>query len=572
MYIDIVPNRKSRPAALLREAHRDGKKIVKRTLANLSALPMDQIEAIREVLKGKKMTSVDQMFQVVSSSHHGHVKAVLRTMQKLKLDKLLSSTACREQRLVMGMVAARLLEPDSKLAMTRWWHNTTLAQELDISDATEKDLYGALDWLLKRQSWIEKKLAKRHLEEEGLVLYDLTSSYVEGKHCPLARFGYSRDKKRGKLQVNYGLLTDEVGRPVSVSVYQGNTGDSKTLLPQVEKVKKEFGIKRMVLVGDRGMIQAKQIETLRQMEGVEWLTALRTQEIRALAEGGALQMGLFDERNLFEIRHPELYPGERLVACRNPELAMHRKKRRQELLEATEKELAKVERMVYRGKLKEKEEIGLRVGKVINKYKVGKHFVLEIDYRSFSYTIDEKKVAKEAALDGIYVVRTSVSKDRMDTNEVVLTYKQLSQVEQAFRSLKGVDLLVRPIRHWLEDRVRAHILLSMLAYYVQWHMKEAWRPLLFSDEEWEQNLYREDPVSSARRSKEAKIKARTKKRVDGGMVHSFKTLLSSLSTIVRNQCRREGSGETTPTFGMDTQPNEDQQIAYDLLDQIECCQ
>jgi hypothetical protein len=567
MHIDIVPNRNSKPAVLLRESYRDGKTVRKRTLANLSALPMDQVEAIRRVLKGEKLVNIDELFQTVSSKSHGHVRAVLLAMEKLGFDKLLASRPARERSIALASIAWRIIKPDSKLATQRAWKDTTLPSQLGIEGADEDDLYAAMDWLLARQDRIEKKLAARHLTEGGLVLYDLSSSTFEGSKCPLARLGHNRDGKKGKLQVNYGLLTDPRGCPVSVSVFDGNTGDPKTLLPQVEKVRERFGVGEVVLVGDRGMISQKQIDALRKMDGAAWITALKTGAIRDLVEGGSIQLGLFDERNLFEIEHPD-YPGERLVACRNPELAKLRAHKRESLLAATVKELDKVRGMAGRGKLKTAAAIGVRTGKVVNRYKVAKHFVLDIRDGGFDFQIDEENVAAEAALDGIYVVRTSVPRERMSTDDAVRSYKSLSQVERAFRSLKTVDLKVRPIHHHDEDRVRAHIFLCMLAYYVEWHMLEAWRPLLFADEDQDAKKTR-DPVAPAKRSRAALEKASTKRTADGFEAHSFRTLLDHLGGIVRNSCRRKGADGNEPAdVIIETTPGPIQQRAIELLQEI----
>ena len=566
MHIDIVPNRNSRPAVLLRESYREGGKVKKRTLANLSALPADQIEAIRGILRGEKLVPVANLFEALSSAQHGSVDAVRTAMLRLGFDSLLSSRPCRERDLAVAMIAARILEPQSKLATTRWWHVTTLPGILGVQDATEDELYEAMDWLLGRQERIEKKLSDRHLREDGLVLYDLTSSYFEGTKCPLAALGHSRDEKKGKLQVNYGLLTNDQGCPVSVSVYDGNTGDPVTLLEQVEKVREGFGVRRLVLVGDRGMITQKQIDRLKETKGVEWITALRTGGLRELLAGGHLQMGLFDERNLFEMTHPD-YPGERLIACRNPALARLRAQKRQDLLEATMRELEKIKGMVARGRLSGKADIGVRIGRVINKYKVAKHIVLSVRDDGFDFAIREDRVAAEAALDGIYVVRTSLPRERLDAEDVVRSYKNLSRVERAFRTLKSVDLKVRPIRHWVENRVRAHIFLCMLAYYVEWHMTDAWRPLLFCDEDQEGKKER-DPVAPARRSKSALAKARSHVLDDGSVAHCFQTLMKDLGSIVRNTCRRKGAAPSEATFEITTTPSVLQARAFALLKTI----
>ena len=563
MHIDIVPNRNSKPTILLRESYREEGKVRKRTLANLSKLSMDQVQLLRQVLKGEQLVRSDTLFDVVSSRQHGHVQAVRTAMKRLRFDNLLASRCTRERDLVVAMVVARILEPESKLATTRWWHTTTLPDDLGVADATEDDLYQAMDWLVKRQGKIEKKLAARHLEEGGLVLYDLSSSYFEGVACPLAMRGYNRDKKKGKLQVNYGLLTDRRGCPVSISVFPGNSGDPKTLLPQVTKVKEQFKFDSLVLVGDRGMISQKQIDKLSGIEGIDWITALRGGQISKLMQDGTINMSLFDERDLYEFTHRD-FPGERLVVCRNPLMAERRVRTRQSLIEATVQELEKVRGMVKRGRLKAKEKIGVRVGKVVNKYKVAKHFQLVIEEGQFSYHLLPEKVAEEAAMDGLYVIRTSLSKERMTGEEAVRSYKRLSTVERAFRSLKGIDLKVRPIYHHLEDRVRAHIFLCMLAYYVEWHMKEAWRELLFSDEGQEAKLTR-DPVAPAKRSAQALKKVHSRTLDNGTEAHSFHTLLLHLATIVRNTCQRKGGGAGEPRFTMTTTPNAKQKRALELL-------
>ncbi len=654
MFIATVPNRNSPPAILLRESYREGSKVKTRTLANLSKLPAEAIAVLRQVLKGKQMISTDEAFEIVEdgSRAHGHAEAVLMAMRRLGFSGLIHSRPSRQRDLVVAMVAARILKPQSKLATTRWWSSTTLTEMLGVDQADEDELYEAMDWLLERQTHIEKKLAGRHLGDGSLALYDLTSSYFEGVTCPLAELGHNRDGKKGKLQVNYGLLTNPQGIPVAVSVFKGNSGDPKTLLPQVDKIRTEFGIEQFVLVGDRGMITQKQVDALRDIEGCGWISALRPGAINKLVTGGSIQMGLFDERNLFELTHPD-FPGERLVACRNPELAQRRAAKRIALLEATTRELDQVSRMVSRGRLHGKEAIGtqvgkilkqykvgkhytvdirddgfdckidrdalaaevaarsngktklaesrlgrferhiesiaakldkvrqrtkhgllqgkdaigVRVGKVVNKYKVSKHFVLHITDNSFSFEIDQQRVDAEAALDGIYVVRSSVSTETMDTDQTVRSYKLLSNVEHAFRCLKSVDLMVRPIRHRLEDRVRAHIFLCVLAYYVQWHMTEAWRPLLFADEDQESKASR-NPVAPAERSDAALQKVHTKRLDDDSIVHSFRTLLDDLARIVSNTCRCPDLGPESPTFTKTTTPNAQQQRALNLLQSI----
>ena len=567
MHIDVVPNRKSPPAVLLRESYREGTKVRKRTLANLSALSAEQVDAIRRTLRGETLVPLADLFEIVHSHHHGHVQAIRTAIKQLGFESLIASRPSRERDLIVAMVMARIIEPTSKLATTRWWHTTTLPEIFGVADADEDDLYAALDWLITRQAHIEKKLAARHLHKGGFVLYDLSSSYFEGKTSPLAALGYNRDGKIGKLQVNYGLLTDPRGRPVAVSVFEGNTGDPKTLMPQVEKLQKTFAIEQLVLVGDRGMISQKQINELTQREGLDWITALRTGAIRKLVADGHIQLGLFDERNLFEVTHPDV-PGERLVACRNPQLALLRAHKRQSLLDATSRELEHVRGMISRGKIKGKDAIGVRIGKVVDKYKMSKHLVLDIRDDGFDFHLDDDKVSAEAALDGIYVVRTSVSAQRLATDDVVRSYKMLSQVEQAFRSLKTIDLEVRPIRHRLEQRVKAHIFLCMLAHYVVWHMIESWRELLFCDEDQQAKNTR-DPVAPATRSRAALDKVHSKVLDDGTPVHSFQTLLKDLSSIVSNACRRPGASTAgEPTFEVVTTPNSTQQRAYDLLKAI----
>jgi hypothetical protein len=566
MYIDIVPNRNSRPAILLRESIREGQRVVKRTIANLSALSLAQAEAIRAVLNGKPLALAGALFEIVRSRAHGAVKAIGMAMMRLQMTALLGRESARERDLVLAMIAARVLDPQSKLATARGWHHSTLGEWFGVADADENALYAALDWLLERQDAIERRLAKRHLREGARVLYDLSSSYFEGECCPLARRGYSRDGKKGTLQVNYGLLTDARGCPVAISVFEGNVGDPRTLLPQVDKLQQDFALASVIVVGDRGMISQKQIEALKGRDGVEWITALKSGAIRKLVDDGCIQLGLFDERNLFECTHAD-FPGERLVACRNPQLAELRAAKRRALLEATVKELETVQRMVADARLKDPDKIGVRVGKVVNKYKVAKHFVLEIERERFAFRIDEAKVAEEAALDGLYVIRTALPAERVTTEDAVRHYKDLARAEAAFRSLKSDDLQIRPIRHYAENRVRAHLFLCMLAYYVKWHMSEAWRSLSFANEDVARRGER-DPVAPATRSDAALEKAATKALVDDSPAHSFRTLLNELSTIVRNTCRRKGAADDEATFEIDTTPNAKQRAALELIDAI----
>ena len=565
MHIDTIPNRNSRPAYLLRESVREGKRVTKRTLANLSSLPLDQIEMIRRVLKGEKLGPVEVGLEVLRSAHHGHVDAVRSAMHRLGFDKLIDAKSSRERDLVIAMTVGRIIAPEaSKLGMTQAWNDTTLSDDLGVADAHEDELYDAMDWLVEKQGAIEQRLAKRHLKSGGLVLFDLTSSTFEGTKCPLAKLGYSRDGKPGTLQVNYGLLTDDRGCPVSVSVFEGNTGDPKTLLPQVEKVRGTFGIEQVVMVGDRGMISNVQIDAMRKLDGVQWITALKSGAIARLAEGGTLQFDLFDERSLISLTSPD-HPGERLVACRNPALAKLRTEKRKDLLAATTVDLDKVKAMVMSGRLEGRDKIGVRVGKVIGRYKVGKHFDLDIEDGAFSFSINAERVAAEAALDGLYVIRTSVAQADMSSAQTVLNYKRLAEVERGFRTLKGVDLNVRPIRHRLEERVRAHIFLSMLAYYVQWHMRQAWKPLLFTDETPAEEKLKRDPVAPARRSKAALDKVHSRQLADGTPPMSFTRLLAHLATIVRNTMRPKAARPGEATFTLTTRPNDKQQQALDLL-------
>ena len=487
-------------------------------------------------------------------------------MHRLGFAALVAARPSRERDRVCALVASRIVAPHTKLATTRWWHTTTLAEDFGVAAATENDLYAAMDWLLARQNTIQKKLAARHLSAGGLVLYDLSSSYFEGSTCPLAKLGYNRDGKKGLLQVNYGLLTDGRGCPVAVSVHEGNVADSQTLMPAVQRLRQDFGLEQLVMVGDRGMISNKTIDELRETDGIGWITALKSASIRALVEQGQLQLGLFDEVNLLELNSPD-YPGERLVACRNPELAKLRAHKREELLAATEENLAKIKARVDAGKLSAREQIGLRVGKVINQYKVAKHFELSIGENALSCVRKHESIAAEAALDGIYIIRTSVPAAQMDAPTCVRNYKSLANVERAFRSLKTIDLKVRPIHHRLADRVRAHILLCMLAYYVEWHMREAWRELMFADTEQQAKATR-DPVAPAKRSRSALAKASRHTLDDGTPVHSFATLLGELGTVVRNTCRTPGAGADAPTFNIVTTPNAKQKRALALLQKI----
>ena len=554
------------PTHLLRRSYREGGTVKNETLGNLSHLPEALVDIIRRTLQGETFVPLGQAFEISRSRAQGHVHAVATAMQRLGFASLIAAKPCRERDLVLAMVASRIVDPQTKLATVRAWHTTTLAEDFAVADASEDDLYAAMDWLLTHKERIEKKLAARHLREGGLVLYDLSSSYFEGTTCPLAKLGYNRDGKHGVLQVNYGLLTDGRGCPVAVSVHEGNTSDSKTFLPEVQRLRTAFGIKHLVMVGDRGMISQKAIDAMQGSEGVEWITALKSVSIRALVEQGQLQLGLFDERNLFEFCAPD-YPGERLVACRNRPLAALRAHKRESLLCATEKNLEKIKVRVDAGRLSGQDAIGVCVGKVVNQYKVAKHFELVIDEAAFSFQRKPDSIAAEAALDGIYIIRTSVAATQMSDADCVRNYKSLANVERAFRSFKTIDLKVRPIHHRLADRVRSHIFLCMLAYYVEWHMREAWRELMFADTDQQAKTVR-DPVAPAKRSKAALTKVARHTLDDDSPVHSFGTLMAELATITRNTCRTPLAAEDAPSFEMLTTANLKQRHAMELLEKI----
>lgn len=526
---------------LLRRSYRAGGKVLHETVGNLSHLPLETIDLIRRSLRGERLVPAEQRLEILRSLPHGHVAAVLAMLRAQGLDRLLGPRASRERDLVLAMIVARVLDPRSKLATTRAWHQSTLADELRVHEADEDDLYAAMDWLLERQQRIEKGLASKHLREGSLVLYDLTSTYFEGRACPLARLGYSRDGKRGLAQIVFGLLTDANGCPVAVEVFAGNTGDPSTVTTQIQKLRQRFGLESVVLVGDRGMLTEARIRESLSPAGLSWITALRAPAIDALRTAGSLQLSLFDEKDLGEITDPA-YPGERLVVCRNPLLAEERSRKREDLLASTERDLGRIRTQVEAGKLRAEQAIGLRVGRVIDRFKMAKHFVLHIAPGSFRFERNREQIAQEAALDGFYVLRTNVPEARLDAAAVVRSYKSLSHVERAFRSLKTLDLHVRPIHHHTEARVRAHVLLCMLAYYVQWHLQRAWAPMLFADE-LPPGRKGPSPVSPARRSAAAENKARTRQRPDGQPVHSFRTLLAELATLTRNRVRPIGADD-----------------------------
>ena len=561
-------------AHLLRRTFREDGKVKHETVGNLSHLPPHAIEAVRRALRGEHLVAAEDRFEIVRSLPHGHVDATLTTLRKLGVEKLLCSRRRRERDLATAMIVARILEPGSKLATGRALHrdtaHSTLGEVLDVEDADADELYAAMDWLLARQSRIEKALAARHLDGT-LVLYDVTSTYFEGRTCPLAKLGHSRDGKRGKLQIVIGLLCDPEGRPVAVEVFDGNTGDPTTLAPQIEKIRRRFGLGRVVLVGDRGLLTSARIrDELRPLEGLSWIGALRGPAIAKLVRQQAVQLSLFDRRDMAEITSPE-YPGERLIVCRNPLLAEERARKREQLLAATEKELAKITLATTREKrpLRGAAKIGLRVGRIANKYKVAKHFEMTIGEDCFAYARKLEQIRAEAALDGLYVIRTDVPAEQMSAEQTVRNYKSLSVVERAFRSIKTVDLKVRPIYHRKPERVRAHVFVCMLAYYVEWHMRRALAPLLFEDHDRAAaREQRSSIVAPASRSPAARAKAATQKTEEGLTVQSFSDLLAQLATIVKNQLRRRG-GAASETFSMITRPNEHQRRALDLLAAIE---
>ncbi len=522
---------------LLRRSIRKGKTVTHETLGNLSHLPDHVIDLIKRSLKGEIFVPAADAVRITRSLPHGHVEAVLKMIKKLGLDDLIASEPSRRRRLVVAMIVERLIFPSSKLANTRHWHDTTLAEELDLADASEDQLYDAMDWLLERQSAIETKLARRHLSDGALVLYDVTSSYYEGKTCPLARFGHDRDGKTGLPIIVYGLLTDADGRPVAVQVYPGNTGDPKTVPDQVQTLTKRFGLSRVVLVGDRGMLTQTQIDVLKKHPGLGWISALRSGSIRRLLADGLLVKKDLETEHLAEITSPE-FPGERLVACYNPLLAEQRRQKRQALLAATQAELETLAASVAKSPKPPETaaEIGVRAGKIINHYKMAKHFTLTIRDGHLGWSRKQDAITNEEMLDGIYVIRTNEPADQLTAADGVRSYKRLALVEQAFRCLKGIDLLVRPIHHRTADRVRAHIFLCVLSYYVEWHLRQAWEPLLFEDEGLTEDRPRRDPVAPAKPSESARLKKQTHTTASGLPVQSFRTLMAHLGTRCRNRC------------------------------------
>ena len=551
MHVAVVPSRQRSgeySSVLVRQTYREGGKVKHRTLANLSKLPPAAVDAVRAILRGEQVGPLADSFEIVRSLPHGNVLAVLGQLRQLGVERLIAARARRERELATAMIVSRVLQPASKLATVRGFDSNTLAGELGVADADEDELYAAMDWLLEQQPKVESALAKRHLSQGGLVLYDLTSTYLEGSRCELAQRGYSRDGKRGLPQIEFGLITNREGCPVAVDVFAGNTADPNTVAAQVDKLKHRFGIAEVVLVGDRGMLTSARIEALKEVGGVGWISALRSPQIEALVKHGHLQLSLFDQRNLAEISSPD-FPGERLVVCKNPALAQDRARKREELLLASERELDKVVEAGQAGRLKSKAATGLRVGKIVGRYKVGKHFLLDITETGFSYRRDSEGIASEAALDGIYVIRTSVDEARLDAQEVVRSYKLLALVERVFKTMKAVDFQVRPVHHRLAERVRAHIFICLLAYYVRWHMERAWAPLLFKDED---RPLAADVVAPARRSASALAKARTQRLADDSPVHSFRSLLAQLATLTKNTVRVPSSEATFDKLAVPT--------------------
>jgi transposase len=567
MYIAEIPNRNSRPAILLRESFREGGKVKSRTLANLSNWPAERIERLRSVLRDDN--NALPPFEIIRSLPHGHVAAVLGMAKKLDLLRLISRSDPQMAALCVAMIVSRILSPASKLSTARMIHSSTcassLGEELELEQINEEALYRAMDDLFEQQERIETALAKRHLREGCLVLYDVSSTWFEGRCCPLAKLGYSRDGRKDRPQIVFGLLTSSDGCPVAIEVFEGNTADPNTLKFQIEKVIHRFALKKVVLVGDRGMITEARIrEEIRTVPGLDWISALRAPAIQGLVSAGTLQLSLFDEKDLAEISSPD-YPGERLIVCRNPLLAERRTRKREDLLQATEKEMEKIKQATLRERapLHSVQDISLRLGRVAQRFKMKKHFILTIEQGRFDYQRNLQSIVDEAALDGIYVVRTSLPSSAMASDTVVATYKRLSAAERAFRSMKTVDLKIRPIFHRHDKRVRAHVFLCMLAYYVEWHMRQALAPILFDDEVPEEGRQRRaNIVKPAQRSLRAEQKAHRKKTEDGTPVHSFQSLLRDLATITKNRIQPLGSSQS---FDISTRPTPVQQKALDLL-------
>lgn len=565
MYVERIPNRQSPPAILLREAWRDRGRVRKRTIANLTDWPAARIEALRRVLRDEPLVRADELFTVETALPHGHVDAILSVMRRLGLDTTIATKRSRARDLVLAMIVERLIHPCSKLATTRLWSTTTLGESLGVADADVDELYAALDWLLRRQPTIEQKLAARHLTDGGLVLYDVSSSYYEGRTCPLAKFGHDRDGHTGLPIIVYGVMTDAGGRPVAVDVYAGNVGDPKTIPDQVDTLRERFGLAHVVLVGDRGMLTQTQIDHLKTYPGLGWISALRSPAIRALVESGALQLSLFDEQHLAEITSPA-YPGERLVACFNPLLADERRRKREDLLAATERDLAALARTAARRTRTPFDDatLGQKVGRVIHHYKMAKHIAVTIADGRLAWTRRAESIQQEAQLDGFYVIRTSLAAAQVSAADAVRHYKSLALVERAFRCLKGIDVRIRPIHHRTEDHVRAHIFLCVLAYYVEWHLRQAWAPLLFADETLEADRATRDPVAPAAPSPGARRKKIERQTADGLPLHSFDTLLAALATRAALTCRLRSDPTAAPVRQV-TPPSPLQARALELL-------
>ena len=547
---------------LLRRSYRDGKKVKQKTIANISPLPETLREIIAKSLKGEIFVPATDAVEIFKSRFHGHVASVKKVFEDLGMDELISEDPSRERDLVKAMIISRIIKPQTKLATTRSWHDSSLAEILNVEDADEDELYNAMDWLEKRQPDIEKKLAERHLKSSSLCLYDVSSSYYEGTCCSLASYGYNRDRKRGKQQIVYGLMVDSDGRPISVQVYPGSTSDTKTVDDQMRKLKEHFGLEHFVFAGDRAMISQARVKRLKTLGSIDWISALRASSIKKLVETGNIQLSLFDETDLAEITSPD-YPDERLIVCKNPYLAEERAKNRTQLLDKTEEALSTLAKRVAAGRLKEEAKIGQALGRIANKYKVGKHFIFTVAKSKFSYKRDQNKIEREAALDGIYVIRTSVAANKLQASDVVLSYKRLSLAERAFRTLKGMDLKIRPIHHRIEERVKAHIFVCMLSYYLEWHLRKSWASLIF-DDEYPGEHQKDSPVLAAMRSESALKKASTKKLEDGSTVHSFHTLLSKLSTVVLNDVRIPAM-PSIPSFSVITKPDTTQKKAFELV-------
>ena len=557
MYIDTVPNRKSPPAILIRESYRKNWKVLKRTIANISKLTPEQIQLIRDNIAGKKLIDKDlfreQMLKIVSSFQHWNIEAVKLAMWQLDIANLLSSSKsninCKEKNIIMGLICSRIIRPESKLATNTWWNNTTIREEFNIWNTSEDDIYKAMNWLLKQKPYIEMKLSKRHFEtEENTVLYDLSSSYFEWETCPLAKRWYNRDNKKWKLQVNYWLMTNKYWIPVSIDIFSGNVWDTKTVMKQVTKARNKFWIKKIIFIWDRGMITQKQVDLFRSDEDIKdnlyWITWLKSQTIKKLIKNDNIKTNSFDEKSLFEILHPD-FPWERLIACKNTSLAKRRELIRESLMQATEEELKIIKQRVKNWTYEWKDKIWLEVWKIVNKYKVAKHFTIKITPKKFEYSRYQENIDLESKLDWIYILRTNLSSEEMSDYNIVRNYKSLMYVEEAYRSMKTTDLHIRPIYHYNKDRVKAHIFLCMISYYVQLHMKQALKPYLFAEEDLEQSKQDRDPVTTAKPSKNTASKAISKQTKKWIPVMKFRNILENLSTIVKNKCTTGNSTDTS---------------------------